>query len=148
MTAEEAMRPVSLPVLPPMVATEEGGTGLRIQRSLESSFLSEVVRTRLSVPSVPQDCPLWPSQPLVIPTPVCGLLCDRKCCYKLFFHQRMLDFPCHLQHSSGKSQVAVVLGDETLLKGQGSANPKQAGFYLIISAYTSQPLPAGKERRG
>ena len=43
--------------------------------------------------------------------------------------EHILDFPCHLQHIFGKPQV-VVMGTETLQKGQGTSKPKD-GWVLF-----------------
>lgn len=45
----------------------------------------------------------------------------------------ILDFPCHLQHIFGKSQV-VVTEAETLQKGQGPGKPK-GGWVLFNHKY-------------
>lgn len=49
----------------------------------------------------------------------------------------MLDFPCHLQHIFGKSQV-VRIAAETLQKGQRSNKPKEGWLsfshkYIYVS---------------
>jgi hypothetical protein len=51
----------------------------------------------------------------------------------VFPPEHRLDFPCHLQHIFGKSQVAGIEA-ETLQKGQGPRKPKD-GWVLFNHNY-------------
>lgn len=74
------------------------------------------------------------------------LHCSRKCSYKLFFHPSTYWIFHGTSSTFSGNPRWWGWGLRPSRKAKAPANPKTAGFYLIISAYTSQPLNTGKER--